>query len=76
MSFLDVAIPGVIGFVALLWPQAMFIGSRVPATDKKIRIIRYAGAFLLLVAAFDLVAKFSSEIRLHALISDRATIAY
>jgi phosphate starvation-inducible membrane PsiE len=61
MSLIDVAIPGVIGLVLLLWPQAMFLGSRVGPTEKKIRMLRYSGALLLLVAAVYLVIKFVSR---------------
>ena len=59
MSFIDVAIPGIIGIIAFVWPTLMFLGSRATPSEKKIRVIRYVGVFLLLVAAFDLVAKFA-----------------
>jgi len=36
----------------------MFFGSRVAPSEQKIRVIRYVGVFLLLVAAFDLASKF------------------
>jgi hypothetical protein len=61
MLLIDVAIPGVIGLVLLLWPQAMFLGSRVAPTEKKIRMLRYSGALVLLVAAVYLVIKFVSR---------------
>jgi hypothetical protein len=28
MSFIDVAIPAIIGIVVLLWPKVLFVGSR------------------------------------------------
>lgn len=58
MSLIDVAIPGLVGLVVFLWPKAMFLGSRAAPTEKKIRLLKYVGAFLLLVAAFNLVIKF------------------
>ena len=58
MSFIDVAIPAIVGGVALLWPKVMFLGSRATPTEQKLRWIRYAGVALLLVAAFYLVIKF------------------
>jgi len=57
MSFIDVAIPAVIGLVALVWPHAMFYGSRTTPDEKKIRLIRGAGMVLLLAAAVYLVIK-------------------
>jgi hypothetical protein len=60
MSFIDVAIPGIIGFVLLIWPQSMFVGSRVTPDPKKIRLLRSMGVVLLLVAAIYLVIKLVS----------------
>ena len=60
MSFIDVAIPGIIGFVLLIWPQSMFVGSRVTPDPKKIRLLRSVGVVLLLVAAIYLVIKLVS----------------
>jgi hypothetical protein len=57
MSFIDVAIPGLIGLVLLIWPQSMFAGSRVSPDAKKIRLLRGAGALLLLVAAVYLIIR-------------------
>lgn len=51
MSFIDVAIPGIMGLVLLIWPQSMFVGAQVRPDVKKIRLLRGAGALLLLVAA-------------------------
>jgi VIT1/CCC1 family predicted Fe2+/Mn2+ transporter len=51
MSFLDVAIPAIIGLVALVRPQIMFYGSRASSNEKRIRLIRGAGV-ILLAAAF------------------------
>ena len=61
MSFIDVAIPAVIGLVALVWPHAMFYGSRTTPDEKKIRLIRGAGMVLLLAAAVYLVIKLAGE---------------
>lgn len=58
MSFIDVAIPGVAGLVIFLWPKAMFLGSCIVPTEKKIHSLRYLGVFLLLVAALNLISKF------------------
>jgi hypothetical protein len=60
MSFIDVAIPAVIGLVALVWPHAMFYGSRTTPDEKKIRLIRGAGMVLLLAAAVYLVIKLAA----------------
>jgi hypothetical protein len=50
MSFIDVAIPAIIGLVALVRPQIMFYGSGVTPNEKKIRLIRGAGVVLLAAA--------------------------
>ena len=60
MSFIDVAIPGFIGFVLLIWPQSMFFGSRVLPDPKKIRLLRAMGAVLLIVALIYLVIKLAN----------------
>jgi hypothetical protein len=60
MSFIDVAIPGIIGLVLLIWPQAMFLGARVSPDPKKIRLLRNMGVVLLLVTALYLVIKLAS----------------
>ena len=57
MSLIDVAIPGIIGLVLLLWPQAIFTGSRAAPTEQKLRFLRRAGILLLMVAALYLVIK-------------------
>lgn len=57
MSFIDVAIPGIIGLVLLVWPQSMFAGARVSPDPKKIRLLRNAGALLLVVAAVYLLIR-------------------
>jgi hypothetical protein len=57
MSFIDVAIPAIIGIVVLLWPKVLFVGSRAAPTEQKLRWIRYAGIALLFVAALYLVIK-------------------
>jgi hypothetical protein len=50
MSFVDVAIPGVIGLVLVIRPQLAFVGSRVPPDPKRIRLLRRIGVLLLVVA--------------------------
>lgn len=60
MSFIDVAIPGIIGLVLLIWPQTMLAGARVSPDAKKIRLLRSAGAILILVAAVYLVMRLAS----------------
>lgn len=57
MSLVDVAIPGIVGFVLLAWPQAMFSGSKVMPDAAKIRTIRIAGALLLVAASIYLTIK-------------------
>jgi len=57
MSFVDLAIPGIIGFVLLLWPQSAFLSARVPPDGKKLRLVRTIGIVLLLVALVYLVIR-------------------
>jgi hypothetical protein len=57
MSFIDVAIPAIIGLVALIRPQIMFSGSRATPNEKKIRVIRSVGLILLAVALIYLCIK-------------------
>ena len=57
MSFIDVAIPGVIGLVLVIWPKSVFIGAKVRPDAKKIRLLRGAGALLLFVAAIYLAMR-------------------
>jgi hypothetical protein len=59
MSFIDVAIPAIIGLVALVRPQIMFYGSRVTPTEMKIRLIRGVGVILLAAALIYLGIKFA-----------------
>lgn len=57
MSYIDVAIPAIIGFVALVWPNVMFAGSSATPDPKKIRLIRGGGVALLAAAAVYLIIK-------------------
>ncbi len=57
MSYIDVAIPGIIGLVLLLSPQSFFIGSRVNPEPKKIRFLRNLGIALLVLATLYLAIK-------------------
>lgn len=57
MSFIDLAIPGIIGLIMVIWPQSIFFGSTVTPDAKKIRLIRGLGGVLLIVAAVYLVIK-------------------
>jgi VIT1/CCC1 family predicted Fe2+/Mn2+ transporter len=50
MSYIDVAIPAIIGLVALVRPQLMFYGSRATPDEKKIRILRGVGVALIVAA--------------------------
>ena len=60
MSFVDVAIPTIIGLVALVRPQIMVTGSRATPDEKKIRIIRGAGLILLAAALIYLCIKLAA----------------
>ena len=53
MSYIDVAIPAIIGFVALAWPNVLFAGSSATPDAKKVRLIRGGGVALLVAAAID-----------------------
>ena len=57
MSFIDVAIPAIIGFVLLVWPQSILVGSRVALDSQKLRLLRRIGVVLLVVAVIYLVIK-------------------
>ena len=57
MSYIDVAIPAIIGFVALAWPNVIFAGSSATPDAKKIRLIRGGGVALLVAAAIYLFVK-------------------
>lgn len=57
MSFMDVAIPGIIGMVLLIWPQAMFAGSKATPDAGKLRTLRTVGVVLLAAAAIYLAVK-------------------
>lgn len=57
MSFIDVAIPGIIGLIVTLWPQSMFWGSRVTPDPQKIRLVRLGGSVLLVVALIFMIIR-------------------
>jgi hypothetical protein len=57
VSYIDLVIPGLAGLLLLVWPQAMFMGSRVKPDPKKIRLLRGLGIVLLLVTVIYLVIK-------------------
>jgi hypothetical protein len=57
MSYIDVAVPGVIGLVALVRPQVAFYGSKATPDEKKVRLIRGIGIVLLIVAGIYLGIK-------------------
>jgi len=61
MSFLDVAIPGIFGLLLFAWPQVAFLGSRATPTEKKLRVLRYVGVALLVVALLYLGIKLLSR---------------
>jgi hypothetical protein len=50
MSYIDVAIPALIGLVALVRPQLMFYGSRATPDERKIRMLRGVGVALIVAA--------------------------
>ena len=60
MSYIDVAIPAIIGFVALAWPNVLFSGSKATPDLKKIRLIRGGGVALLVAAAIYLFVKLAA----------------
>ena len=60
MSFVDVAIPTIIGLVALVRPQIMVSGNRATPDEKKIRIIRGVGLILLAAALIYLCIKLAA----------------
>jgi hypothetical protein len=48
MTYIDVAIPAIAGFVAVAWPHALL---PKPPDPGKVRLVRLGGAVLLVVAA-------------------------
>jgi hypothetical protein len=60
MSYIDVAIPAIIGLVALIRPQLMFYGSRATPDEKKIRILRGIGVALIVAALIYLGIKLAA----------------
>ena len=48
MSYIDVAIPAIAGLLALAWPQVFL---RKPPEESKVRLVRYVGLLLVVVAA-------------------------
>ena len=57
MSWIDIAIPGVVGLILMIWPQSMFIGARVSPDEKRIRLLKKCGMALLGIAGVFLVVK-------------------
>jgi hypothetical protein len=60
MSYIDVAIPGLIGLVAVIRPQVMFYGSRAAPDPRKLNILRGIGAALLVAALIYLGIKIAA----------------
>ena len=60
MSFIDVAIPAIIGLAALVRPQIVFYGSRATPDEKKSHLVRSIGAVLLVVAIIYLGIKLAA----------------
>ena len=60
MSYLDVAIPALIGLVAVVRPEVMFYGSRATADPRKLRMLRGIGAVLLAAALIYLGIKIAA----------------
>jgi hypothetical protein len=50
MSLVDIAIPGLIGLLLVVWPQSLFFGSVASPTPGRIRTLRAVGGVLLLIA--------------------------
>ena len=61
MSWIEVAIPTIIGLILSLRPKMMFVGSRVAPTEQKLRLLRRLGMLLLLVAALFLMIKLAGR---------------
>jgi len=59
LIFNDVAIPGILGLVLLIWPESIFFWSRVKLTPKEIWLLRLMGSVLILMAAIHLAIKFA-----------------
>jgi hypothetical protein len=57
MSYIDVAIPAIIGLVALTWPNVMFAGSSATPDARTTRLIRGGGVVLIVAAAVYLIVK-------------------
>ena len=57
MTYIDLLVPGLAGLLLLVWPQSMFLGSRLLPDEKKIMLLRGLGLTLLLVAVIFLVIK-------------------
>ena len=57
MSYIDVAIPGAIGLLLAVSPQAMFAGSAVDPTPERLKQLRALGGVLLVVAGAYLALK-------------------
>ncbi|MFT3686895.1 MAG: hypothetical protein QM783_18565 [Phycisphaerales bacterium] len=58
MSFIDAAIPGVIGLICLAAPKLMVkLGDDPAANERKVTKIRLCGGLLLVVAAIYMAAK-------------------
>ncbi len=54
MSYIDVAIPGIFGFLCRSWPEIFFAKGKEPDPER-IRLLRRIGNTMLLVAAGYLV---------------------
>jgi len=57
MSWIDIAIPGVVGLILMIWPQSMFIGAKVEPDEKRIRLLKKCGVGLLCIAGVFLIVK-------------------
>ena len=60
MTFIDIAIPGIIGLVLLLSPQ-YFLRNSTSRDQNKIRILKKSGIVLLVVAGLYLVIAFFNK---------------
>lgn len=55
------SMPGVFGLWMLLWPRSLFMGSKEPPDEAKVRKLRGSGAVLVVVAVCYLAVKLLTQ---------------
>jgi len=55
MSWIDIAIPGVVGLILIFRPESMFIGAKVEPDAKRIRLLKKCGVGLVAIAGIFLI---------------------